>query len=724
VPFRERLIVAVVSLLSTWLFFFEYIPPNKRVRLWSDIEGYHYPLLNYAHKSIMDRRFPLWDPAIYCGIPFAGNIQAGLFYPPNWLLFAANANLPPYLQAPGQHGMRFTSIEILAFLHLWLAFLFTYFWLREPSTNILPPIIGGMTVACGGYLLSQMNHLGVACGYAWFPLALWGIEQANARRTWRPLWKVSIASALCLLAGYPPTWVAFCVVVGMYALALHWRKRLFAFVVAAVVFSGVLSAVQLLPAYEASAFKTPEETYGSEPPFGSRIYAALLLPNYFNQNRTRNEGVELSEVDYLYLGVPALFGIMWLVRRGWFPGAGPALAIAGMTLYLVVDPGDLVLRAIPHVPLARELIRRHNLMAGLPIASALLAASALTDFLARRANTLPAWLNWIFAAVALLWMAALSTVLQPFATGSASIWYPAAGVAIFACGMWIYRSRRSSALAAILALLTFVEYRAFGINRRFNATTENADQRWRGDARLGGKSLGGLEDAVYAELLRNPGYRIALYEAPHSTDMRHYGLATPQGFDPLVSNRYKAAVETFVPFKTNRLFDIDPLNEPMLKEFGVRWVMVRQDGDIAGTLTKHARFRRIPGNSYFAVFEYLEAQPAWRYNGAVQMKEWRAERRAFRVRSDSGGLFTLVEQFYPGWQAFVDRKPAPVSLAAKAFQSVNVPQGEHDVEFRYSPASLKIGAIVTAAGLTALIAAIVFGPARQHLSKRTWPKMS
>ena len=719
---QERLTVVFVSLLSTWLFFFEYIPPNKRVRLWSDIEGYHYPLLSYAHKSIMAGRFPLWDPAIYCGIPFAANVQAGLFYPFNWLLFAANAKLPPYLQAPGQHGMRFTSIEILAFVHLTLAFLFTYFWLRERSDHILPPVIGGMTVTLGGYLLSQMNHLGVACAYTWFPFALWGIEQANARRSWRPLWKVAISSALCLVAGYPPTWVAFCVVVGAYAIALPWRRRLVPFVVAAGILSGVIAAVQLLPAYEASISKTPEETYGSQPPFGDRTYIALLLPNYFDQNRTRDtDVVEVSEVDYLYLGIPPLWGFLWLLRRRWFPGAGPALAIAGVTFFLVADPGGLMLRLIPHVPLATELIRRHNLLAGFPIASALLVASALSDFLKRRSTSVPPQLQWVWGTLALGWMAAMLTMLQPFGTGMQSIWYPAVGLTIFACGLWIYRSQRSRILLAILALVIFVDYRAFGANRRFNAMTENADQRWRGDARLGGRSFPGVEDAVYAELLRHPGYRIALYEAPHATDMRHYGLSTPQGFDPFITARYRAAVETFQPFKTNRIFDMDPLNEAMLKEFGVRWVMVTQDGAMAATLAKHDRFRRIPGDSFFAVYEYLDAQPAWRYDGNVQMTEWHPERRTFHVRSDSGGAFTLVEQFYPGWQASIDGKPVPVSLADKAFQAVVVAPGEHVVEFRYAPRSLKIGALLSALGLLTLILTVALvsdRPANEAASTR------
>ena len=91
------------------------------MHFYADIEGYHYPLLNYAFKALSKGRLPEWDPSIYCGMSFAGNIQAGLFYPPNWLLFLANA---------GRDGMRYKSIEILAILHFALALWLAYVWLR------------------------------------------------------------------------------------------------------------------------------------------------------------------------------------------------------------------------------------------------------------------------------------------------------------------------------------------------------------------------------------------------------------------------------------------------------------------------------------------------------------------------------------------------------------------------------------------------------------------
>lgn len=113
----ERRRVAALSLLATYLFFIEYVPPFKRVHFPYDIQGFHYPLLHYAFQSIREGRFPEWDPTIYCGLSFVGNLQAALFYPPNWLLLAANLGCRRLsyksLEVPGHRALLAGLLSVL-----------------------------------------------------------------------------------------------------------------------------------------------------------------------------------------------------------------------------------------------------------------------------------------------------------------------------------------------------------------------------------------------------------------------------------------------------------------------------------------------------------------------------------------------------------------------------------------------------------------------------------
>ena len=80
--------VATASLLFTAAFFIEYTPLFRRVHIPYDLEEFYYPLADYAFQSLHQGRWPQWDPTLYCGLSFAGNTQAALFYPPTWLMFA------------------------------------------------------------------------------------------------------------------------------------------------------------------------------------------------------------------------------------------------------------------------------------------------------------------------------------------------------------------------------------------------------------------------------------------------------------------------------------------------------------------------------------------------------------------------------------------------------------------------------------------------------------
>src|SRR3974377_2128195 len=108
---------ALIALAATLVLFAEYLPPLTRVAIPYDLAEYHYPLMDYAHLALKTWRIPLWDSAIYSGIPYAGNTQTALFYPPSWLLYIANLSRP---------HLRYASLEIFVILPVWLAFVLAF----------------------------------------------------------------------------------------------------------------------------------------------------------------------------------------------------------------------------------------------------------------------------------------------------------------------------------------------------------------------------------------------------------------------------------------------------------------------------------------------------------------------------------------------------------------------------------------------------------------------
>jgi hypothetical protein len=92
---------------------------------------------------------------------------------------------------------------------------------------------------------------------------------------------------------------------------------------------------------------------------------------------------------------------------------------------------------------------------------------------------------------------------------------------------------------------------------------------------------------------------------------------------------------------------------------------------------------------------------------SVQLRSKRSGSLAFDVSTPRAQVLVVSQSYYPGWQARVDGRPAPVLPANVALCAVGVPAGRHTVELAYRPRPFAQGAAISAASmlLLALIAA-------------------
>ncbi len=199
---------------------------------------------------------------------------------------------------------------------------------------------------------------------------------------------------------------------------------------------------------------------------------------------------------------------------------------------------------------------------------------------------------------------------------------------------------------------------------------------------------------------------------PFSTDLRYSRLTTPQGFDPFVTVPFKTLIERTKQFATDRTFEVDSMNDASLQMLGIRYFITTAGGKQFAALSGNPHFIEMqPDDSYYRVFEYLQAKPPFGWTpsdieSTIEAKQWTPEVRELQVRSRSGGSIYLSEKFLPGWKATIDGTPAALSSWETAFQAVKVPAGEHRVRFRYSSMSLCWGALGSLISIVLLIAAV------------------
>jgi len=231
-----------------------------------DLMGYFYPYWQMRHEALRAGVLPLWNPHLFTGAPFLGNIQTAVFYPLNWPLI-------PF-DAPRAIALSYAA-------HIWLAGAGMYALLRVRLGAQPPAALGGALVfGLGGFLAAQAGHINQVQAASWVPLLMLTYLQAHARRSLR--WAVAGGAVLAcsITAGHPQeSYLSLAAIGGLaayegwrcaYAEPDSWFNRRFAdrewFILRMLAWGafsglvlaimllvgGALSAAQLLPAAELS----------------------------------------------------------------------------------------------------------------------------------------------------------------------------------------------------------------------------------------------------------------------------------------------------------------------------------------------------------------------------------------------------------------------------------------------------------------------------------------
>ena len=106
--------------------------------------------------------------------------------------------------------------------------------------------------------------------------------------------------------------------------------------------------------------------------------------------------------------------------------------------------------------------------------------------------------------------------------------------------------------------------------------------------------------------------------------------------------------------------------------------------------------------------------------GTARLLSYGDEEVEVEVRVKARALLVLTDTSFPGWRATVDGEFASVHRVDYLLRGVAVKPGRHRVEFRYQPASWRIGWLVSGATALALLAwLIASGQTRRSRSSRT-----
>jgi hypothetical protein len=669
----------------------------------------------------------LWNPFQGCGEPFFGNPSMGMLYPPNLLFFVLEPNL---------------AVHIVLILNMVLGAAGMLLLLRELRLNWVAAVGGALAFELGDPMAQLTGWSPMHSGpWTWLPWALMVCERLLRKPT--RLGAVALGAVLALELA--PGWVLIpALTYQLIALRVGWELlthpaarswRSLGAITAGLALAPLLVAAQLIPAAELAgeSYRVAVEslqfaqfgTFGDVVldqlrrrmppiPFSVTLLVLALLAPFARTDRRLVIFYLLIGALYAVLALGTATPLFWLYAQ-IPPGAStikyplrlwwiPAFCLAVLTAFSLDGLNELSRRPRARWgALAVAVASAAALYVGAPGGLRWVEAVALAGLLAAlfAASVRPALARpaaWVMVGLIALNLAAVplrhAGRLLPSA---ANLWRHAATLAavdppitaqdrifVITDGSSVSNLSPVQKTGTVLRVPDLHDYEPL-LGRRF---WDYAAAMWRGAAPV--TTAEDFDRAVAASTFHRRLLDLASIRyviTGRSIDLAAKGLDLPR-LDTAESDLH-----------------IYHNDEALPRARYVPRIEVVQD---AGALLD----RLALGADDLTTTAFVEAATPTGFAGtdaglaaaaAARFVTNDPEHLVIDVDAPAPGFLVLADQYYPGWRATVNGKDVPIQRANYTFRLVEVPAGSSRVEFRYRPASVAIGAAVSALTLVTVV---------------------
>lgn len=674
------------------------------------------PMAVVVHDAYADGALPLWNPYAGLGTPLAGNFQSA----------PASPLVLPVVAHPSQDAW-----DLLLLLRLLVGGVGCFALLRALGADRAPAFVGAV-----GYLLSSSFVLSLTSVSltveAFVPWLLLAIVALARRPGAARFTAVAVLTAATGLGGQPESlvvaaWVAL-------AWGLYWwsREGRSLRVLGELAGAGSVGALLAAPFLVLPAEYVPlaQDAHGGA--LGANRLALARLPEVLlGDFANQTEGA--VGVGLLVLAAAGVAG-----RRSGVAGGGFLLAATLVLAIRMLDlPGTDLVGVLPGIEQV-NIVRYGRFVAVL--AAAVLAAAGLQAVLRGSRSALVAACAAAVGACLVAWLVQ---------DGRADL-VPVV-VLVVALAGGLVAAVRLPILAPLLALVLVAQF--FLLTPRVYA-----------------RAYDPFEPRPFVSYLQEnlaPGERVS---AIGSTLRPQYPsalrLSDPRVLDALFPRRYRAYMNELVASNDPtdphviRTLTRRAAASPFLEAAGVRflvmprkfrapgagWLPVYDDtsGQVDLTVWENpwAYPRAWSPRSITAVPDADAAEALLLARGgdlarmsvvenpteamlaaggsatvSVTHEGWNELR--LRVRADGPAVVVVSDQFYPGWEATVGGRPTEIRPANLAMRAVAVPDGEHELVFRYRPRIFLLGTLLAVLGVAVLLARWLVPPLVRRLG-RAW----
>lgn len=688
----------------------------------SDAISFIYPMRMAGIELLKNGHWPLWNPYLLSGTPLLANFQSAPFSPTNIFYFAFD-----HLTA--------WSVQIIV-QHV-LAAGFVYLLLRSWNISQLSAVFGGVVYAFTGFnlLWSQWNAHTLTASF--IPLLLLFADKFLKGGNFMWVIGLSFVVGLQFLSGYPQIIIytslaLFCVWIFRFQTSKEFIFRTLALGLFAALGIGI-AALQILPGYELITFsQRAREAIPIKWVFLDwREIILFVAPDYYGNHATQNYWGHKN-----YLSTLGFVGVANLILAGI--GLGFLKVKREVKITSLIGVFGLLLAF--QTPVSNFLWEANFLgyQAGVSYRSLVLfclSVSLLAGFgldrLRQRLNfnfgvfLIPGLLLFGFGA-----FAALHSDLEKFQVSLRNLILPG-GVFIATLFMLILAKRLKLVCRPVLVIIVALSVlEMFYFGWKFTPFTH--------------RDLIYPETPVisYLKEQKEP-FRVTAFGVMPVNQGMPYQLEFPGGYDavyPYPMAKYIGVLNSNNPEAKaqDRFGIIDREASTLLDITNTKYILAKNTNDLAHKYN----YKKVFQDKSVNVFENPNALPRTKIyfdwetvaEGKVVLEKllnvypisrlviidkdlqkptkageyslvyekYTNQESIIKYESTESGVMFIAQQWYPGWQVFVDGQSAELFKTNYAFSGVYAPQGEHSVRLVYSPDTFRLGLKISAISVLAL----------------------
>lgn len=730
-PNTRRGIVVGSFFLIIFVVFFWPLLSGREVLFYRDAFTIGMPI-KWFYRQTFTWRPALWNPFLGLGYPSFAAPHHALFYPLQMIVLL---------------GDFVGAFHRYVLLHYLLACFFMYALLRALAASRAAAVVGAVSFAYSGYLISTIHGVNLYATPVWTPLVFFAFVRTfkTGARRWMAL--AAVAAALQILSGEPHfAFFSFALLV-CFSLTLKKPAKNIPLLGFGLGLGVLIAAVQLIPALEFVAQSTRAQGMGYEEAtlwsYCPVRIVEFVLPLFFGSLSPSPDFywgkflyAQLHDqpiISSAYLGVLPVLGLIAFghSRARFWALAGTAGLVLAFGKYL---PGYGLLRLIPPISLMRYP-ERWLLVPTFCFAVG--GALACDEIFARPKKFWPVLIGALaLVAIALLTLplwrlqhAPAALVIYKSLMHTLSV-LTALGLCLFA----MRSAKRRNIFRWGMVVIAAVD--VLSVNRGILYTAP-ADL-YRGKPQW----LGVIDDPKTFRYARSPAFfnRLLLKplpgENPIVTNVRSSQLTLRPNFNILFGLSEARGYEGLKLFGPENFYNGRNYHH-LLSLLSARWLVVPSDEekppdgvhrfadpehgfevyenihalprvyfarDVSIESDATAALRRVATKDFPIEREIILQDATFASIGGERLappvlQTLAPEEVVIRTDAEKAGVLVLNDYAYPGWEVYVDEHPTRLLLVNGYARGVAVPAGAHQIAFRLHSRTLQWGCVVSAFGI-------------------------